>query len=347
MGLFSPQISTKRMVPLCRQLSTAFDAGIPIIQTFEHVASQARDLRVRRVLQKMADDLRHGATLSEAAYAQRQYFSPFFVQLLASGERGGRLDIMLRDLAQYFEDRLAMQRQIRSMMIIPVVYLMAAWYLGTFSLGLLDVVRDAFKGSGGGTAGVFAYFDRYAAFQARAHIVFLVIFIVIVLLARAGLFKYISGALTTFVWPISIVTQKFALARFFRSFALLLGSGLSITKCIESAAAVTANPYIEQGLLKAVPEVREGATLVQAFDSTRQLTATAREMLLVGEQSGNLETSMKKISEYHLAEATEATAMATRVFGFVIFAAVACLIGYIVISFYSNLYGGMMDELGI
>ncbi|MCH7879092.1 MAG: type II secretion system F family protein [candidate division Zixibacteria bacterium] len=174
-----------------------------------------------------------------------------------------------------------------------------------------------------------------------------IIFGVAVLLARQGVLEWITAAVTTFVWPLSPVTRRFALARFFRSFALLLGGGLHVTRCIESAAAVTANPYIERKLLMAVPLIKEGATLVEAFDTTRQLTPMAREMLHVGEESGNLEIQMKKISEYHLDEATQAVAIATRVMSVVIFGAVAVLVAYILFRFYSGLYGGIMDELGI
>ncbi len=347
MGLFSAQIGTKQMVPLCRQLATSFDAGIPIIRTFEHVGSITNDGKVRRVLIEMTDSLKRGSTLGEAALSQRKFLSPFFIQLLASGERGGQIDIMLRDLAQYFEDRLEMQRMIRRMMAQPVFYLFVAWFGGTFAFGILGVVREAFAGTGGGTEGVMVYLGEYARFQVKAIIVFAGLVAIAIVLARLGLFGWISGAVTTFIWPISVVTRKFALARFFRSFALLLNSGLSITKCIEGAASVTANPYIQKDLLKAIPEIRAGATLVEAFSHSRQLTPMSREMLAIGEQSGKLELQMRKISQYHLEEATHATQVATRVFATTVFLLVAGLIGYIVISFYMNLYGSMFDELGI
>jgi type II secretory pathway component PulF len=128
---------------------------------------------------------------------------------------------------------------------------------------------------------------------------------------------------------------------------LLLNAGLPITRCIEASAAITANPYIERDLLKAIPEIKAGSTLIDAFGHTRSLTPMAREMLLVGEQSGNLDLQMKKVSEFHLAEANEAVQIATKVAAQLIFFALAALIGYIVITFYANLYGGLMDGLGI
>ena len=70
-------------------------------------------------------------------------------------------------------------------------------------------------------------------------------------------------------------------------------------------------------------------------------------MIAIGEEAGNLEVQMEKVSEYHLAEAKQAVASATRALGVLILVAIGCLVGYIVITFYSRLYGGIFDELGV
>ncbi len=347
MGLFSSQISASDMVPLCRQLSTTYNAGIPIIQSLDTISGQTRNGTVKKVLRTMSDDLRGGGTLGASAVAQSRHLPPFFIQLLAAGEVGGRLDVMLLDLAQYFEDKLAMQRKIRGMMVYPIIQLAAAWFLGTFALGILRVVGEAVSGSGGGTKGVTNYFFEYLLFQGKAMAVLAAILIVAVILSRKGLLGWITGAVGTFVWPFRGVVRKFGLARFFRSFGLLVGSGLPITRCVEQSAGVAGNPYLEKDLLKAVPRIQEGQTLVEAFSGCNFLTPMAREMLLVGEHTGNLEDQCRKVSEYHLAGATQASETATKALGVAIGLAVAMLVGYIVITFYSNLYGGMMDGLGI
>lgn len=335
------------MVPLCRSLATSYDAGIPILKSLEQAEQMERNGAAKRVLRSIAEDVRKGSTLEEAARGQSKFLSPFFVSLLASGERGGRLDIMLRDLADYFEDRLDMQRHIRGVLAYPLFQLVFAYFAGTFALGLVRKLNVWRKAEGGGADALMQYVREYVAFQLTAMGVLGLLFIIAVLLSRAGVFQWISGAFTTFIWPMSVVTRKFALARFFRSFALLLGSGLHINRCIESAAAITANPFIEKDLLKALPVVREGGTLVEAFSRARSLTPMSREMLRVGELSGELEKQMKKISEYHLKEATHAVQVATKFLSIMIVLGVGGLVGYIVISFWTNFYGGMLDELGV
>jgi type II secretory pathway component PulF len=344
MGLFSPQISIKKVVPLCRQLATSYDAGIPILRGLEIVGRQNGDKRIRQVMTEMGDAIKNGGTLGDAARAQRQYLPQFFVELLATGETGGKLDVMLRDLAQYYEDRLEMQRSIVRSLIYPGIQIAAAWYIGMFALRLIGQISGIFKAEGRQSFDLMQFFYDYAVFQAKATLVFAAIFAGCVVLSRMGLFGYVWGLFATHIWPLSPVTKRFGLARFFRSMSLLIGAGMRVDHCILHSAAITANPYMEKDLLKAVPLVREGYTLEESFGVSRMLTPTAREMIAIGEQSGQLEQALRKVSEYHLEEAQHAVAIATRVMGVLILLAVAGLIGYVIISFYM-MYFGMMGDI--
>lgn len=340
MGLVSSQISTKSLVPLCRQLATSYDAGIPILKSLEILRSESRDGQTQQVLTSISEDIQRGATLGDAARSQEKYLPPFFIELLSTGETGGRLDVMLRDLAQYYEDRQAMQRKIITSLIYPEIQLVMAWFLGTFALMIVD--RLNLESS---TPFNFeTFFAEYLAFQAKAGIVFGILVVVAIVLARMGILKYIWGWFSTFVWPLRGVTRKFGLARFFRSMSLLVGSGMNIKSCIQNSAAVTANPYMQKDLVQAVGPVSDGATLTQAFGASRFLNATAREMLMVGEQSGELEKSLLKVSEYNTQEATHALKKLTTFMAMLISLGVCGVIGYIIISFYMK-YFGMLDSL--
>jgi type IV pilus assembly protein PilC len=343
MGLLSPEIPTKTMVPVCRQMATSYDAGIPILRTLEIVAEQQKHAKLRKVLDGMGTSIQSGSTLGEAALAQEVYLPPLFVKLLATGEKGGRLDVMLRDLADYFEDRLEIQRSVRRAMIGPGIRLAAAWFLGTFAIRLLTIVSGSMASSKGEAFNLMAYFREYLVFQAYAMLLLGTVVVGCIVLARMGLFGWISGAVTTHVWPLSLVTRRFALARFFRTMSLLIGGGLRIDQCITESAAVVQNPYIQQDLLLAVPYVENGETLVEAFNHCRYLTTTAREMIVIGEESGSLEESLRKVSEYHLDEADQAVKVATKFATTAIILAVAAVVGYIVIIFF-KMYIGMLDS---
>lgn len=340
MGLMTAEISAKHLVPLCRQMATSYDAGLPIIRTLEMMSDNAKDTRAKQVFRAMAEDTKQGATLGEAARRQQKYLPKFFIELLHSGELGGRLDVMLHDLANYYEDRLAMQRKIVGAMVYPALQLGAAWYLGTFSLGLIGKInldaREPFN--------LGDYFSQYFMFQGFATGLFVLAIVAIIVLSRMGVINWSWGLILNYIWPLNTVNKKFGLARFFRSFSLLVGSGMNIQSCIANAAAISGNPWIEKDLKQAIPKVAAGHTLVESFAGCRSLTPLAREMLEVGERSGNLEASLRKVSDYHLEEGRHAVAIATKILGVLIVLGVGAVVAYVVISFYSS-YFGMLDSI--
>lgn len=337
MGIFSPKLSTKALVVMCRQLATSYGAGIPILRTLQLVGEHLPRGQGREVLAGMHADIRNGSTLAQAAQRQSSRLPRMFIELIASGEVGGKLDVILRDVADYYEDRLAMRRTVIRTMTYPILQLAAAWFLGTFALQTVAHVGQAFD--------LGAMIREYLQFQVAAALIAATAVVAAVLLARAGIFKWIWGYVATFIWPIAPVTRKFALARFFRSLSLLIGAGMPIARAIESSAAVTTNPYIQNDLMSAIPRIKDGQTMVQAFAPCKYLNPQTREMMLVGEESGNLEASLRKASDYQLQEATHSVNIATRVGEVAIILGVASVIGYIVITFYSRLYGNMLNDL--
>jgi type IV pilus assembly protein PilC len=341
------KLSTKSLVPVCRQLATAYEAGIPITQAISHVGRQSKDKNVQRVLNTIARDLSGGATLADAAARQSGSLSPFLIQLLASGETSGKLDVMLTDLAGYYEDRLTMQRSIVSALIYPCFLLTAAWFIGTFTYGIINVALGALDGSGGGVQGVQEYVGIYLRFQVRALTLFAFLAVMALLFSKLGLLRWATGIVSTFIWPFSTVTRKFGMARFFRSFSLMLSSGLNVIPAIKKSAEVTGNPYIERDLLRAIPRVRSGATLVEAFAESRLMTPLAREMLAIGEESGRLDDQLNKAAQYHFNEANETLKRAVQILTYMMMTGIFILVGALVVYFWAKLYGGMMDGLGI
>lgn len=340
MGLFSSQLSSKTMVPLSRQLATSSGAGIPILRTLELVANGTRDKRAKDLLIRVRDNIRNGDTLSIALRAESKYLPPLFVELLSSGEAGGHIEAMLQDLAQYFEERLQMQRTVVSKLTYPFLQICSAWFLGTFALRALSHI-------GTGAFSLNEYLMDYAKFQGRALGIFGVVALVLWGMTRLGFFRSPWRWIMTNMWPLRSVTRRFGRARFFRSLSLLIASGMPITRAVERAAATTLNPYMEDDFLTAVPRVQAGDSLPEALRGCRFMTQETLEIVAVGDESGKVDAALRKASEYQMQEAIHAVNVAARAGEVLIMLLVATLIGYIVISFYSGLYGGLFDALGV
>lgn len=340
MGLTTSQISDKTLVPVCRQLATSYNAGIPILRSLALVEENTSDRRMKTVIREMSDAVRQGATLGDAAQMQGKYLPPFFIALVNGGEHGGRLDVMLKDLALYFEDRVAIKRSVSRAMTYPSIQLTICWFLGSFALRIINSLD--FNSTT--PFSLDDFFQAYINFQMKAMGVFAIIVVVCIILARMGIFRWIVAFFTTFLWPMRPVTRRFALARFFRSLSLLITSGLHIKTCVEQSAVMANNPYIEKDLLLAIPRIQSGMSLVESFAMSKTLTSTAKEMLYVGEESGNLDVTLRKVAEYHLDEANHAVNVAIKAFSTFIGLAVALVVGYIIISFYSK-YFGMLNDI--
>ncbi len=346
MGLFSKQLSLKELAPACRQLATAQDAGIPIVRSLTLAEREAASPKIRRVLSSMRERINQGGTLEEAARSQSDFLPEILISLLAAGEKGGKLQTMLRDLADYYEDRLAMRRSVIQMAAYPAFVLTAAWFLGTFALAMVGQLSSV-MGHGGG------YFDfeellwNYALFHLKAFVIVGLFLLGVAFLNRRGVFQWISGFVMAYVWPLCRVGRQLVMARFCRSLSLLVGAGMNIVHAIDSSAAAAANPFIARDLRGAIPFVRQGRTLTEAFSGCRFMSATTREMLHVGEESGNLEAALHKASMYHLDSANHQVHVAMSVAKVLLILVVGVVVGYVVISFYAQLYGGMFNDLGI
>lgn len=342
MPFLSPQVRLKSLVPMCRQLSTAYDAGIPIARALELTARETRDTRLREVLTRMRSRIGGGATLEEAARAETRHLPAFVVEVMAAGESGGKLDAMFADLADYYEDRQKMRRVFIAASAYPVFVLVFAWFAGTFALGIVRRLGAAFAS---GRFPFSEYLAHYAGFQAGALLVLAAIVAGAVVLSRAGLLGWVTGVVSTFVWPFRPVVVRFALARFFRTLALLIDAGLPIHRAIERAAAVVKNPYIERDLLKAVPRVQRGESVSEAFSRSVHLLPDAREMLRVGEETGTMDVPLRKVSGYYLDQASTAVKIMASVLFVAVMVGTGVLVGAIIISFYMSYFGAIENVL--
>ncbi|MCK5861848.1 MAG: type II secretion system F family protein [Candidatus Hydrogenedentes bacterium] len=341
MGILSSKLSSKEMALLCRELATTYGAGIPLLKTLYLASQHSGSTKIRHMLTRIGDAIQDGATFDAAVRKEDSLLPDMFIEVIHAGEIGGRLDELLLDLAAYYEGVWKMWRSVLGAMVYPLLQLNAAWFLGTFSLGLVKkfsalpterfVMRE--------------YVSNYFIFQFKAVFVFLLIVAVLIALGRAGLLQMPWAMFKNAVWPIRYISNKFAMARFFRTLALLVGSGLNIRRCIERSAAVTMNPFIEQDLLKAIPIIINGGTLVEAFSGCSYISRVGHEMIAVGEKSGRLDETLKKVAEYYYNDAQAAVNMATKLLVVATVLFVGVIIGMIVISFYSNLYGSLLNKI--
>ncbi len=333
-------LNNKTMSILCRQLASAYEGGIPIIQALQIVGDNFPSRKVRTILYRCADDLIHGKTLSEALN-RAEVFPDLFIQLVSAGEKSGRLDTILRDLNSYYEDLWKMKRSTISSLIYPISQLVLGWFLGSFALGIVRNIgmEKSFSLS--------LYFSEYISFQIKVCIaITILLFMLIFLKNTKGVQKILYG-IFRYIYPFSFIIHKFSLARFFKSFALLYTSGIPITQALNQSAELLPSSHYRNDILNVIYLIQNGSNLEKSFKTLPWVGRIGQEMIAIGEQSGKLDESLQKLAEYFLIDAQQALQVASKIFNILILLAVGAIIGFIIISFYTQLYGNMFKQLGI
>lgn len=338
--IFSSKLGLRTMVPFCRQLATAHKAGIPILRSFEIIVNQTHNWRLRNVVSRMSDSIRAGSTLDQAARQESKYLPAFFVELVGAGEIGGRLAEIFENLADYYERMAELVRKLIGKLIYPLCLLLAL----LITMCLMSAIGKASNEYG---LDFNLLIQSFLANLLRLSAALAVLLAVIVVLARMGLLRWISGLVSTFMWPLASLTRKLSISRFARSLALLVRSGVPITEAVRKAAATANNPYIERSLVRCIPDIQAGEPLSTALSPCRYLSEMAREMIHTGEESGALDQHLEKIADIHEAEAVQAAQNVIVVLGVLVLVAVAIGIGFFVISFWTNYYGALLDDLGV
>ncbi|MCD6288631.1 MAG: type II secretion system F family protein [Candidatus Hydrogenedentes bacterium] len=342
MALFSSKVSLKSMIVFCRQMAHSYDAGLPILSGLKLAADATHDRHLASVVSHMHESISRGSTLYEAAQLQQKHWPTLFVELLGSGETGGRLKEVLYNLADHYERQMAIRRKIVGAIIYPVLQLSVLWLV----MSLLTAISRM-------QAATHMQFDvnklmsEFIYIQMVGAAVAMICVGTAVILSRMGMWKWVWGAMKTFVWPFGGISRKVAAARFARSLGLLLGAGIPAKQAVERAARTTDNAYVSASLLESLPRLDRGLTLTESLAPSPYLNSQVLEMLQVGEQSGTLEKSMLKAADQLDEQAAASIYASIQIGKVVIFLVIACIIGAFVINFWSNYYGNMFKELNI
>ncbi len=330
----------KTMSILCRQLASAYEAGIPIIQALQIVGDSFPSKKIKFALYRASDEILAGKTLFEAL-KDAKIFPDLFIRLVLTGERSGKLDVILRDLSSYYEYLWKIKRTTISSLIYPMIQLTLGWFLGTFAIGIVQNLNIESRFT------LNTYISNYISFQMMAITLFIIVFILITLLMRVSVVKTTLSTIFSHIWPFSQIVKKLSLARFFKSFALLYSSGIPITEALEYSAELLPERKQRNDINLMIEQIKKGSNLEKAFRIASWIGRVAQEMITIGEQSGKLDDALNKLSEYALMDAEQAIKITTKILNVLIMLIVGAVIGFIVISFYAKLYGNMLNSLGI
>ncbi|MCP4836349.1 MAG: type II secretion system F family protein, partial [Phycisphaera sp.] len=296
------KVQTKKMTTFTRQLSTLQDAGLPLLRSLQILESQQRPGKLKNVLSDVCEDVEAGSSLSESMAKHPKAFDRLYSKMVAAGEVGGVLDIILQRLADFMEKGERLKRRIKGALIYPAVVISIAVLIVT---GIMYFVIPKFQE-------IFNDFDvelpgltlwlvdasKWVAGNASPdQSVPGAIWILLTPFLLFGLFKLIrvtgpGKAATDVVFSrlpvLGGLIRKTAIARFTRTLGTLINAGVPILEAIMITRDTSGNYIYEKALTSVHDSIRDGETFAGPLREAKVCDPIVVNMIDVGEETGDL-----------------------------------------------------------
>lgn len=337
------RISAKDLALFTKQFSVMLDAGLPLIQCLELLAEQQEKPLFRNILQQIREDVEAGATLADAMRRHPKAFNNLFVNMIAAGEAGGVLDVILRRLTSFIEKEVKLKRSVISASVYPsIISLVAVVIVFIIMVYVVPVFASLFEGLNAPLPAL----TRFVMGVSDYAVALSIPIVVLAVLGAVGLrYAYatpegklaIDGLLLRLPL-IGLVLKKIAIARFSLTLSTLLSSGIPLLEALEITANTAGNSVIEKALLQVRKEVAEGKTLVDPLRRTKLFPSMVNQIVNVGEQTGELDQMLEKLAAYYEEESDAAISNLMTMIEPVLIVFLGIVIGGIVISMYLPIF---------
>lgn len=301
----SGKVKVKQVTQFARQLSTLQDAGLPILRSLRILEEQQKSGTFKRVVGYVADDIEGGSTLSEAFARFPRAFDRLFVGMVAAGEAGGVLDLILARIADFMEKAQKLKARVKSAMVYPTVVLVAAfgillalmkWVIPSFKTVLEEMVEDKLNPI---TQTVLGASSWIAYDYGWAYIIaspFVVIF-VLKMIRRFQAGRLVLDQIKLKLPVIGNLSGKIAVTRWTRTLGTLIAAGVPILDAINTSADTAGNEVYSGMLGKVHNSIRQGESFAEPLKQSKTVDLIVSNMVAVGEETGDLDKMLLKVAD--------------------------------------------------
>lgn len=331
------RISAGQVAVMTRQLATLVRAGIPLVDSITALVEQVEQPELVRVLSDVRENLKQGTSFSKSLGAHPRVFPPLYVNMVAAGEASGMLEVVLERLADFMENQSRLKGKLTAALAYPVA-------MGFFATGLVMFLMVAVVPQ------LTSIFDNLG--QALPWYTRLLIFSsgvitdfwwLLLALLGGGIWFFLrwkatdAGHLKWDKFQLSMplfgrLNLLAALARFTRTLATLLGSGVQLLPAMEIGRNVLENIKLEGVITEAIGSIREGDSIAEPLKRSGAFPPMLTHMIAVGEKSGQLEEMLENVSRAYEAEVETKLAAVTSLLEPIMIVVMGGAVGFIVIS---------------
>ncbi len=340
---FGGGVPSKDLAIFTRQFSVMIDAGLPLVQCLEILGSQQENKTFAKILQQTRMDVEGGASLADAMRKHPKAFDDLFTNMIAAGEAGGILDTILKRLATYIEKAVKLKAQVKGAMVYPVAVLsIAALVIFVILWKVIPTFQSMFEGLGAQLPLPTRIVITLSQWTTRLALPMIVGGVIFVILFKRYYATYNGRRVVDRIilkLPIlGVVMQKIAVARFCRTLATLISSGVPILDGLEITARTSGNAILEDAIMAVRKGVEGGLTIAQPLKESGVFPPMVVQMIGVGEQTGALDAMLSKIADFYEEEVDQAVANLLTLMEPVMILFLGVTVGGIVISMYLPLF---------
>ena len=334
---FPQKIKLKEITDFTRQLSDLMEAGITIAKALDILHNQTTNKKLKHIISDIRDFCVSGNPLSSALARHPKVFSNLYISMVRSGETGGMLENVLKQLSDFNEKQLEIRMKIRAALAYPIlmtfVGITTITVLITFVMPKMIVMFSDF----GQALPLPTQILLFISTSIRNYWFILVIFLAAIVMALNKIYATQAGRLaidrmklnSPLIGPL---VKKIEIARFASTLATLLQNGVAILDALSVVMETIGNVIIKEDVQKAYFSVREGSGLAQGLSPSKIIPSAVINMIAIGEEGGHVEKSLLKIAQNYERESDEAIKIMMSLLEPILILTLGVIVGFIVVS---------------
>ena len=331
------------VVNFTRQFSAMTSAGLPLARTLEILADQSTNKKMKSILFDILRDVEGGAPLSVSMGRFPNVFSNTYRALIRTGESSGKLDGILKRLADTMEAMSAMKSKFKAAMIYPAIIMLAM--AGVFVMMMVFVIpklAEMYKSLNVELPIVTKIMIAISEVFTKHALVLLAVVVALAIVLRLFL-KSLKGkefvAYISFKLPVFGKLNKLSeLTEFARTLSLLIGSAVPIVESLKIISDVVVNKTFRDAALEAAKRVEKGSPLSEYFKINKNFPPLFGQMAAVGEETGQLDASLDKVADYFATEVDNSVAGLSAALEPLILILLGAMVGVLIISIITPIY---------
>lgn len=336
-------VTSKDLVVFTRQFATMISAGLSIIQALDILGTNAENPAFRKVLRKAKRAVEEGKSLSEALKEHPSVFTDLYVNLVAAGEVGGILDTILDRLAMFLEKNDKLKKRVKGAMSYPLVVLVATiaivsvllvWVIPTFAAMFISQGQEL----PGLTKMIVDLSDWFQANIILMAIIGAGAFVGIKVLLKNKKVQYRVHKLALGAPVFGDLIKKTSVARFTRTLATLLSSGVPLVDGLQVVSSTSGNMVVEEGILFVRDRVMEGQDMTTPLVEVKIFPQMVVSMIGVGEATGAMDTMLSKIADFYEEEVDVAVGALTSMLEPLMMVFIGGIVGTTMVAMYLPIF---------